>query len=259
MYQPTVRGNVSWDNNDTIRSDWNFDTIKSTSVMGTFSSAAKDLITEIEDEIMSDEGPSIYEEDQPIDTVDDALALGMINQRAAHSTIRIQVACDDEDPRVPSASTDLSGDSSVDGLSLATPPQSNKVESLGAPPAYSASMRSSRRSSYAARHITTGSGTIMREADLGTGLDTIRPVKKVDAIGSLKLSAEYVGTTRIKEDTPLSPTLSISSSKERINIKGRGSESEKAGRAMIDDVVLPVLETVRLFLSSVAESAINPR
>ncbi|KIM53798.1 hypothetical protein SCLCIDRAFT_1222511 [Scleroderma citrinum Foug A] len=243
-YQPTVRGNMGWDNNDTIRSDWNFDTIKSTSVMGTFSSAAKDLIPETDDGDMSEE-PSIYEEDQSIDTgnaVNGDSALGSvgarINQHAAHSTIRIQVVRDDEDPPFLGASADFPGESSVESPSPAIPPP-NKAEALGAPPAYSTSMLSSRRSSYAARHKTTGSGTIMREADLGTGLDTIRPVKKVDAVGSLKLSSEYVGTTRGREDVPLSPT---SFSRERTGIKRRGSQSEKAGRAMIDDVVLPVLQ-----------------
>jgi len=247
---------MGWDNNDTIRSDWNFDTVKSTSVMGTFSSAAKDLIPEMDDGDMSEE-LSIYEEDQSIDTgnaVYGGSAFGSvearINQHAAHSTIRIQVVRDDEDPPFLSASADFLGESSVESPSPATPPP-NKAEALGAPPAYSTSMRSPRRSSYAARHKTAGSGTIMREADLGTGLDTIRPVKKVDAIGSLKLSAEYVGTTRGREDVPLSPT----SSKERTGIKRRGSESEKAGRAMIDDVVLPVLQNVWLLRSFIAGSS----
>lgn len=248
---------MGWDNNDTIRSDWNFDTIKSTSVMGTFSSAAKDLIPETDDGDMSEE-PSIYEEDQSIDTgnaVNGDSALGSvgarINQHAAHSTIRIQVVRDDEDPPFLGASADFPGESSVESPSPAIPPP-NKAEALGAPPAYSTSMLSSRRSSYAARHKTTGSGTIMREADLGTGLDTIRPVKKVDAVGSLKLSSEYVGTTRGREDVPLSPT---SFSREPTGIKRRGSQSEKAGRAMIDDVVLPVLQNVWLLLSFIAGSS----
>ncbi|KAG6332597.1 hypothetical protein ID866_6488 [Astraeus odoratus] len=246
-YQPTVCGTLGWENNDTIRSDWNFDTIRSTSVMGTFSSAAKDLIPEMDDEDLSDGDNSAYEGDQgSVDTSGavkgstglDSVGL-KLNHQAAHSTVRINGIPNDEDLPTLNASAGLPNDSRVES---SDPAQGNQAEALGAPPAYSNSVRSTRRSSYAARHKTTGAGTIMREADLGTGLDTIRPVKKVDTMGSLKLSAGYVGTTRSKEDVPLSPTSPTSPPKERTPGKRRPSESERAGRAMIDDVVLPVLQ-----------------
>ncbi len=75
----------------------------------------------------------------------------------------------------------------------------------------------------------------MREADLGTGIDTIRPVKKVDPAGSLRLSSEFVGSMR-KEgsvSSPRSPTL-----------KRTSSDFEKAGRSLVDEVVLPILSNV---------------
>lgn len=106
---------------------------------------------------------------------------------------------------------------------------------LGAPPAYSGSPRSARRASYAARTSTDGPGTVLREADLGTGIDTIRPVKKVDPAGSLRLSSEFVGSMR-KEgsvSSPRSPTH-----------KRTSSDLSKAGRSLVDDVVLPILSNV---------------
>ncbi|KIJ70564.1 hypothetical protein HYDPIDRAFT_77694 [Hydnomerulius pinastri MD-312] len=247
-YQATVKGTMNWESNGTIRSDWNFDTIKTTSVMGTFSSAARDLLPEMDDEDMM-EDPSIYEEDEAsIDTggaVKGSEPLGVsgigMSQHAAHSTVVIKSFPDEHDiPTLLAAVEGSPSDSSLDSPGPATPPQDHQADDgtpLGAPPAYTGSVRSARRSSYAARHKTSGAGTVMREADLGTGVDTIRPVKKVDTVGSLRLSAEYVGTTRSRDDVPLSP-----SSKERSSFRRRVSESERAGRAMIDDVVLPVLE-----------------
>ncbi len=38
-----------------------------------------------------------------------------------------------------------------------------------------------------------GGGTALSAADIGNGIDTIRPVKRVDAAGSLRMSAEFVG------------------------------------------------------------------
>lgn len=248
VYQPTVRGTINWEINDTIRSDWHFDTIKSTSVMGTFRSAAKGLVPAIENDDLTVDDQSIYEEDQESfdtggavkgSTIVDPTVVRM-NSHVTHSTVRINVIPQDRDLPVLAASTGLQGDVSAESIDLATPLQDSETEVVDAPPAYSGSMRSPRRSSYAARHKTTGAGTIMREADLGTGLDTIRPIKKVDTTGSLKLSAEYVGSTRSKDDVPLSPT---SPAKDRVPFKRRPAESERAGRAMIDDVVLPVLQS----------------
>lgn len=74
----------------------------------------------------------------------------------------------------------------------------------------------------------------MRPADLGTGVDTIRPVKKVDPAGSLRLSSEFVGSLR-KENSPTSPTAP-----RRVS-----SETARAGGSMVDQVILPILSNVR--------------
>jgi len=97
-------------------------------------------------------------------------------------------------------------------------------------------VRSSRRASYAARTSVDGAGTVLREADLGTGVDTIRPVKKVDGAGSLRLSSEFVGS--IRKDG------SISSRSPTVHTRA-ASETARAGRSLVEDVVLPILSQVR--------------
>ncbi|KAK7061720.1 Ste20-like serine/threonine kinase, partial [Favolaschia claudopus] len=238
-FQPTVR---AWENNGTVRSDWNFDTIKSISAMGTFRSMAKDLTMppgmELDEEDEGDDS-DMEEVHGSIDTggatkgsdpMHPGAAIGM-NSQAAHSTVIIR----------PSAA---SGSSEKDISALladatAEPSSNGSDAALGAPPAYSGSVRTNRRASYAARSAVNGSGTVMREADLGTGVDTIRPVKKVDAAGSLRLSAEYVGSMRREGSSssmPTSPTSPTSGSQRR------ASEAVKAGTVLIDDVVLPILQ-----------------
>ncbi|KAG2118745.1 kinase-like domain-containing protein [Suillus discolor] len=252
-YQATIRGTAMWESNDTIRSDWNFDTVKSTSIMGTFSSVAKDLVPDMDDEDMGDEERSIYEDDEgSIETggaINGSAPSGSggigINIGAAHSTVAIKTPLDEPDISALLAAEEGSESESVDGAEPRTPPSqithpADDETPLGSPPAYTGSIRSAMRSSYAARHKMTGAGTIMREADLGSGVDTIRPVKRVDAAGSLRLSAEYVGT-RSRETSPSSPTTP-SKDRPSSSFKRRVSDAERAGRVMIDDVVLPVLQ-----------------
>lgn len=112
----------------------------------------------------------------------------------------------------------------------------------GAPPAYSGSVRSTRRSSYAARTSVDGAGTILSPADLGTGIDTIRPVKKVDPVGSLRLSSEFVGSLR-KEGSASSPRSPTAHSRGT-------SEIAKAGRSLVDEVILPMLTHVSSLFSA---------
>ncbi|KAG9317295.1 kinase-like domain-containing protein [Chiua virens] len=238
-YYPTLKGTANWESNATIRSDWNFETIKSSSVMGTFSSAARDLLPDMDDEDI-EEDPSAYDEERSLDTEgavkgsEQLVSSGIATSyQGSHSTVVIKTLSEDQD--MPTLLT--ANDASRMDLGVSSGP----ITPQDAPPAYTGSVRPTRRSSYAARHRTTGAGTIMREADLGSGVDTIRPVKKVDTLGSLRLSAEYVGTTRGRDDVPQSPSPT-SSAKERSPFKRRPSESERAGRAMVDDVVLPVLQ-----------------
>ncbi|KAF7355317.1 Ste20-like serine/threonine kinase [Mycena sanguinolenta] len=200
-FQPTVR---AWENNGTVRSDWNFDTIKSVSAMGTFRSMAKDLVMPPGMEL--DE----YDEDSDMEEV--------------HGSIDTGAATKGSDPI---------------NIGLDSPHTPPLESALGAPPAYTGSIRPSRRSSYAARNAVNGSGTVVREADLGTGVDTIRPVKKVDTVGSLRLSAEYAGSMRREGSSgslPTSPTSPTSTHRRAT------SEAGKAGKALVDEVVLPILQ-----------------
>jgi serine/threonine-protein kinase 24/25/MST4 len=120
---------------------------------------------------------------------------------------------------------------------------------LGAPPAY---VRTPRRTSYAARMAPNG--TIVREADLGTGVDTIRPVKKIDTTGSLRLSSEYVGSIRARDGSgsgsaPTSPTSPV---KDKASAHKRSaSEAARVARSLVDEVVLPTLQKVGYPLLSV--------
>jgi serine/threonine-protein kinase 24/25/MST4 len=72
-------------------------------------------------------------------------------------------------------------------------------------------------------------------------MDTVRPVKRVDTAGSLRLSHEFVGSLRSREANPLlvSPTNSNSKPSPRHRSV---SEQVRAGRSIVDEVVIPTLQ-----------------
>lgn len=113
------------------------------------------------------------------------------------------------------------------------------------PPAYPGIMKKSRRSSWSARNDPNGS--VVRPDDVGNGSDTLRPFKRVDTAGSLRLSSDYVGSVRSKEDgSPVSPTSaggSIDSGKG--SHQRRKSEHAKAGLSMVSDIIIPTIQKVR--------------
>ena len=229
-----------WEDNGTIRSDWNFDTVKSNAAMGTFRSMARDLVQPSmdEDEYLDEDESGLEDEDHgSVDTgaatkgSDPFADIGQ-NARASHSTMIIKPASGEQEE--PDAQSLLDSGESGSGRRETNP-------SLCAPPAYTGSVRASRRSSYKARNDVHGAGSLLREADLGTGVDTIRPHKKVDTVGSLRLSAEFVGSLR-KEGAGSTPS---SPSKGR---KRGGTELVRAGESIIDEVVLPILQNVGLCL-----------
>lgn len=255
-YQPSVRNSIaSWEG--TLRSDWNFDTIRSTAAMGTFSSMAKDIMPPgmIPDENEEDEDN--LETAETIATsgatnggsdlnTRPSAGIGM-NMDAVRSTVIIHSKSQLEPSEAlnagetPPLVEDGSSTETVD-LTPKTPP-SPSAEVLGAPPAY---VRTPKRASYAAR--TNAEGTVVRDIDLGSGVDTIRPVKRVDAAGSLRLSADFVGSMRAREGSssqPGSPVSAKDKSRRRTS-----SELVKAGKALVDEVVLPTLERVRSILHS---------
>ncbi|KAF9568901.1 STE/STE20/YSK protein kinase [Agrocybe pediades] len=227
----SIRSNDTWNTNNTIRSEWNFDTIKSVSAMGTFRGTVNELsmppgMVPEDDEDYDNE--SLYEADGHSSIVTDAATRGSeplvspslgMNADAAHSTVIIKPLRSASEPQ-----PEVVGDEEA---------PSGMIVLFGAPPAYSGSVRSPRRASYAARTSIDGRGTVLSPADLGTGVDTIRPVKKVDGAGSLRLSSEFVGSMR-KEAGASSPRSPTAHSRTL-------SEMSKAGRSLVDDVVLPIL------------------
>lgn len=275
MYVPSIRNSGVWDG--TVRSEWNFDTLKSTSAMGSYRSMARDFATHgtIPDEYeYEDDGGSTYEVHESIQT--DGATKGsdipsnngiMGNAEASHSTVVIRPPPSAEEKDLPSLLQDTSSEETAAGAEPSTPPQGEAPpppDSTEPPPAYSGtvtgqgSVRSTRRASYAARNNVT-SGTVLMEADLGTGVDTIRPVKKVDTVRSLRLSEEYVGS--LKRDRSGSGSQSGSAPSSPVSTKNGGgsarkvSQAEKAGKAMVDEVLLPTLERVRCSYMCSAEVA----
>ncbi|KAG6897441.1 hypothetical protein C0992_001440 [Termitomyces sp. T32_za158] len=227
MYQPSIKQTQVW---DTIRSDWNFDTIESSSAMGTFRTMTKDLDMPLG--MVPDEGLEASEEAHgsidsgAVTKGSDPKAVGIeTNSEAAHSPVIIKP--------IPTPSFEK-------GMSVShdeAPDDPDCVETkapLGAPPAYTGSVHSNRRTSYSTKVSVGGAGTVLREADVGTGVDTIRPVRKIDPAGSLRLSAEFVGNMR-KDGNPTSQTSPTKHSRTP-------SQVRKAGSALVDEVVLPILQ-----------------
>lgn len=253
MYQQSVRNNSTW--GGSLRSDWDFDTLRSASVMGSFRSMARDLSAQgtIPDEDYYDD-ELVLEQSESINTdgatkgsdVPSMGALGILsNSAASHSTVVIRSAAAPNAKDVPSLETDTGSDEVPGFTEPGTPPQP-PADANEPPPAYTGSVRSTgsaRRASYAERHnITTG--TIIGEADIGSGVDTIRPVKKVDTVRSIRLSEEFVGSLRKQ-----SGSLSGSAPSSPVSPKGSGhkraaSQTANAGRTMITEVILPTLEKV---------------
>lgn len=223
-----------------MQSEWMFDTVRSTAAMGTFRSMEKDLVTHHELDPSDHDDDSMYGVPQQgsfdsggATRGSDPVNFGMYLPDGVHSTVVIKVPSDEKDAPVPPVDGMPSeGADSADGPS--TPPSQEP------PPAYTGSVRSSRRSSYATRSMKDGRGTVLREADLGSGVDTIRPVKKVDTVGSLRLSHEFVGSQRDGNSgsTPTSPVTPKSPHKRTL------SESMKAGQSIVDDIILPICERV---------------
>ncbi len=245
---PSTRNSIaSWDKG-TLKSEWNFETIRSTAAMGSFRSMAKDLVRPgvIPDE--DEEEVSLFgtaEDGESLDT--DAATKGSeippnpggtgSETQAQHNTVVVRSQLASPPGRVVPTEEVVSSETSTPEHTVAS-----VNPDLGAPPAY---VRTPRRSSYAARMAQNG--TIVREADIGTGVDTIRPVKKIDTTGSLRLSSEYVGSMRARDGSnsgsaPTSPTSPV---KDKSSAHKRAaSDAAKVARSLVDEVVLPTLQKV---------------
>ncbi|KAF8575627.1 STE STE20 YSK protein kinase [Ramaria rubella] len=235
---------ATWDRNATLRSEWNFETVKSMVGVDTLQSLQKDgTIGEIDDEAFSDEDMDAADE-RSIDTggatkgTQPLSGIG-VNMQAAHSTVVIKPLRNSGDaaPLLSASSGNTSSENEPHTPTSDT--SSAEVPApLGAPPAYSGSMRSNKRSSYAARH-NTQNGTALRPADVGNGMDTVRPVKRVDTAGSLRLSNEFVGSLRSREGNPV--LLTSIDTKPPSHARA-ASEQVRAGKSIIDEVVIPTLQ-----------------
>lgn len=234
VFQQTIK---NWDKTGSMQSEWMFDTIRTTSAMGTYRNMVKDVMPPgmVPDEQDEEEDSAACEVRSSYTSGaatrgSDPITLGL-NPDASHSTMVIKSPPEEMD--VPALLADNASSEYIGNAEGPSTPPSQEP-----PPAYTGSVRSSRRASYAARNNVNGLGTVIAEADLGSGVDTIRPVKKVDAAGSLRLSSEYVGTMR-EGSTGSLPTSPV---KERSSHKRAMSEAMKAGRSIVDDVVLPTCE-----------------
>ena len=222
-----------------------FDTVKSTAAMGTYRNMEKDLVTDHGSEPSDHDEDSMYGLPQT-DSFNsgggtrgsDPVYSGMPD--AVRSTVVIKTPPNERDvPRLLAEAVSSENTDSVAGPS--TPPSQDP------PPAYTGSVRSSRRSSYATRSTTDGRGTVLREADLGTGVDTIRPVKKVDAVGSLRLSQEFVGSQR-EGSTGSSPSSPVTPKSPHTRAP---SDSMRAGQSIVDDIILPICAKVSFSFENV--------
>lgn len=238
----TANGRETWGANSTLRSGWSFDTVR-TDAMGTFRTNIQDLMgaghgsrfgTIPDDEVSVYSSASVRGSGS--EQSGGANGIG-INQGASHSTVVIKPL-----PGSPSKDTpDLitSGSSSASTETNGVEPKTPVDASSAPPPAYPGIQKSSRRSSWSARNDPNGS--IVRAADLGNGSDTLRPFKRVDAAGSLRLSSDYVGSVKAKEDaspvSPTSPTSNASNSHKRTQ-----SEHMRAGTAMVGEVIIPTIQ-----------------
>lgn len=199
--------------------------------MGTYRSMEKDLIPHHEFDPSNHDGDSMYGVPQ----------LGSFNSDGATrgsgpvnlGTVLVKIPHDEED--TPALLADYVSSENADNVEGPSTPPSQEP-----PPAYTGSVRSSGRSSYATRSMRDGRGTVLRVADMGTGVDTIRPVKKVDTAGSLRLSHEFVGSQRdgSSGSSPSSPVTPKSPHKRAL------SDSMKAGQSIVDDIILPICERV---------------
>lgn len=68
----------------------------------------------------------------------------------------------------------------------------------------------------------------------GNRFSTVRPVKKVDAKGSQRLSTDFIGSGSVRKhlDSPMKARLPL-------------SERGRAGQALVEEVLLGVLDSVR--------------
>ena len=187
----SVRSHAAWDANNTIRSDWSFDTVKSMSALGTYSGTVNDLLP----------SAMVSQDNEPFD---DSEVNGSIDSEGATN----------DSDLITGIGMNLNAANSI---IINAPRSPGPIDTTD----------------EGARTFVDGVGTGLT-AGLGTGVGTIRPVKKVDPVSSLRLSSEFVGSLR-KEGSPTSP----------IAPRRASSETARVGGLMVDEIILPNLNNAR--------------
>ncbi|QRV87773.1 Serine/threonine-protein kinase [Ceratobasidium sp. AG-Ba] len=228
--QATVRQSIydtySGGAGGTMRSEWIFETVRSSSGYG----SVRDILYEADGE------------GQELGSIGTYSTTGAIHGSALDNEPQPQEIDETEPIKTPAISPPGSPSTprgSIPGTSKEAP----------STPTSPTSPRS-KRLSYAERNNLNGA--VVREGDVGDGMNTMRPVKKVDAAGSLRLSNEYVGSARSRgsgdsgegsgENGLAESIMSNGESKAAAKRKKSLNESAKAGKALVDEVVIPVLQ-----------------
>jgi serine/threonine-protein kinase 24/25/MST4 len=74
-------------------------------------------------------------------------------------------------------------------------------------------------------------------------MDTLRPVKVLDAAGSLRASQDYVGSNRVREaPTSIAPVTNERSPSKFRRRSNNASVNARAGKAIVTDVLVPSLQ-----------------
>lgn len=266
----------TWDRNSTLRSEWNFETVKSMVGVESMHGVLKESIGEIDDEVFLDEENIEAEDERSLDT--SAAAMGSeplsgigMNMQAAHSTVMIKVSSSQWPMFSSSFQTPFSRYPRVTQFHHCHHLQETLLRRMSPIHQRRKHRPQGRRRSAHRLHILAlygrqnaqvtlhdiihrmarpcvqqmlGMGRFFVAAHSPTTLtrrrmDTVRPVKRVDAAGSLRLSNEFLGSLRSREANPLlvSPTDSKSSPRQRA-----ASEQVRAGRSIVDEVVIPTLQ-----------------
>lgn len=199
--------------NGTVMSAWSFDTMR----MGL---ASPEMDEDSDEEEAYAQLPDIHAAQQKFvlssDQDSDLTSLGATNLLAPSS--------------VNSSSSDV-------GTRATTPDASSSNGTLRPPIA-----ATNRKSSYAARHDING--TVVKPADIGSGLDTIRPVKRFDSVGSNRASAELVAQLRKRDsDGSVRSAHSVDPAPSRPKIR-TSDTTALIGRALVDDIVCPTIDAI---------------
>ncbi|KAG8757561.1 hypothetical protein FRC12_010274 [Ceratobasidium sp. 428] len=217
----------------TMRSEWIFETVRS-NASGSGYGSVRDVLYEMDGE---------DQEERYIDTGAYSTS-GAVHGSALDSEPQLQEILQEIDETEPIKTPAISPPGSPSTPRGSIPNTSKDVPSSPTSP------RSQKRLSYAERNNLNGA--VVGEGDVGNGMNTMRPVKRIDAAGSLRLSHEYVGSTRSRssggsgegsgENSLAESIVSNNESKAPAKRKKSVGESAKAGKALVEEVVIPVLQ-----------------